>query len=171
MSARPRMLVVGFGNPGRLDDGLGPALAQAVAELGLPDVEVDSDYQLTVEDAAVAAEHDVIVFADADETGPEPFALRRLELGSTRPTFSSHHVSPAGVLALAKDLFGAEPECWLLGIRGYEFNAFGERLSGAARDNLRAALSALSGMLGEGKLIEMRAQATDRAERRRAANE
>ena len=31
-----KALVIGYGNPGRLDDGLGPALAEAVEKLDLP---------------------------------------------------------------------------------------------------------------------------------------
>jgi len=166
-----RILVIGYGNPGRLDDGLGPALAQAMAELNLPGVETDSDYQLTVEDAAQVADYDVVVFADADETGPEPFWLKRLEHGSARPTFSTHHVNPAGVLALAKELFDAEPECWLLGIRGYEFNAFGESISSGAQANLREALGHLTEILREGSINEVRAEGMDASGMRRAANE
>jgi hydrogenase maturation protease len=166
-----RILVIGYGNPGRLDDGLGPALAKAVAELELPGVDTDSDYQLTVDDAADVAGYDLVVFADADETGPEPFWQKRLELGSARPTFSTHHVSPAGVLALAKDLFDAEPECWLLGIRGYEFNAFGEGLSRAAQDNLGEALTQLQESLRRGQLEAIRADGIDASGASRAANE
>jgi hypothetical protein len=51
------------------------------------------------------------------------------------------------VLALAKDLFGAEPETWLLGIRGYEFNEFGEGLSARAATNLAAAMDWARGAL------------------------
>ena len=45
------------------------------------------------------------------------------------------------MLALSRDLFHAEPEAWLLGIRGYEFDEFGERLSGRARANLAQAVT------------------------------
>ena len=34
------MLLLGYGNPGRLDDGLGPALAAQVERLALPGVTV-----------------------------------------------------------------------------------------------------------------------------------
>ena len=134
-----KVLVFGFGNPGRLDDGLGPALIVALERHELPGVTLDSDYQLTVEDAAAAAQHDFALFVDAACTGPEPFALTKLEPGDTL-SFSSHSVSPDGVLALARDLFAARTEAYVLGIRGYEFNEFGERLSVRARDNLAAAL-------------------------------
>ena len=76
-----RVLLFGYGNPGRLDDGLGPALAQAVAEWELPEVTVDCDYQLMVEDSATVAGHESVIFADASLTGREPFFFERLEAG------------------------------------------------------------------------------------------
>jgi hydrogenase maturation protease len=138
--AAAQLLVIGYGNPGRRDDGLGPAFADAVAALDLPGVQVEVDYQLNVEDAAAAAASRRVLFVDADCAGREPFAVRRLAPAAATTSFSTHSVQPEAVLALAKDLFGAEPETWLLGIRGYEFNEFGEGLSARAATNLAAAL-------------------------------
>ena len=144
------VLVIGYGNPGRLDDGLGPALADALAESGIPGLTIESNYQLTVEDAATVAAHDVVVFADASVSGPAPFVFRPVEPRSAM-SFSSHSISPAAVLALARDLFGASTRGHVLGIRGYCFDEFGERLSSRARANLDAALRFLESLLlGEG---------------------
>ena len=136
MTALDETLVLGWGNPGRLDDGLGPALVQSLAALRLPRVVVDSDYQLTMEDAAEVARYRRVLFVDADRTGPAPFSLRRLRPALEGSSFSTHSISAGAVLALSRDLFGAEPEAWLLGIRGYEFDEFGEGLSGGAHANL-----------------------------------
>jgi hydrogenase maturation protease len=134
-----RVLVLGFGNPGRQDDGLGPAFAEAVAAWSLPEVATDANYQLLVEDAEAVARHEVVVFADADASGPGPFSfeglLPRSELG-----FTSHSLGPAAVLALAEELFGARPQAYLLGIRGYEFEGMDETLTAKARVNLEQAL-------------------------------
>ena len=62
-----------------------------------------------------------------------------------RTSFSTHSVAPAAVLALSRDLFGAEPEAWLMGIRGYRFDEFGEELSPGAQRNLLAAIDFLRG--------------------------
>jgi hydrogenase maturation protease len=133
-----KILVLGFGNPGRLDDGLGPALAARLEALGLPGVTVDSDYQLTVEDAAQVAAHDVVIFVDAHVSCAPPFVFLRLQ---PRPSasFSSHSVRPDAVLGLAHTLFGGHTEGYVLGIRGHAFNEFGEHLSPEARANLDAA--------------------------------
>jgi len=152
----PDVLVIGYGNPGRLDDGLGPALARAVEALGLPGVTVDADYQLTVEDAAEVARHEVVVFADADTAGPEPFQVRRISAAAAHVGFSTHSVRPEDVLALAKELFRAEPRAYILGIRGYEFNAFGEALSEKARANLAAAVEYVRSAVREGMFRDAR---------------
>jgi hydrogenase maturation protease len=148
-----KILLIGYGNPGRLDDGLGPALAEAVDKLAIPGVTVDADYQLTPEDAAEIARHDVVIFADADVGGPEPFSFRRIE-PAPAVGFSSHSVQPSAVLGLARELFGARSRGYLLGIRGYAFNEFGESLSDQAQLNLAAALRFLTRTLSDGTFRE-----------------
>ena len=155
------VLLIGFGNPGRLDDGLGPALARAIEKLDLPGVTVDADYQLTVENSAEAAKHRIVIFADADTGGPEPFWLKRIEPSGSGVTFSTHSIDPRAVLALARDLFGAEPEGFLLGIRGYAFNEFGEGLSEKAEANLAAAVRHLTEALRRGTIEEIRPEGGD----------
>jgi len=49
------ILVYGYGNPGRGDDGLGPALVEALELLGATGLDCESDYQLAIEDAACLA--------------------------------------------------------------------------------------------------------------------
>lgn len=146
-----RVFVIGFGNPGRGDDGLGPAFAEAVQLLNLPGVTVDADYQLNVEDAAAIAEHDVVLFVDADATGPAPWSFRRL---APKPemSFSSHSAEPGAVLALAHELFHAPTKGYILGIRGYVFDYFVETLSARAAENLRAALDRFAPLLRERSL-------------------
>ena len=134
-----KVLLFGYGNPGRLDDGLGPAFAEAFEGLDLDNVTVDADYQLTVEDAATIAEYDVAIFVDASVNGAEPFFFEKLEVKSSA-SFSSHSVEPGGILGLAQELFNAETKAYVLGIRGYEFNEFGQWLSDKAKDNLDKAI-------------------------------
>jgi len=133
------VLVIGYGNPGRQDDGLGPALAEAVERLCIPDVTVEAEYQLTVEDAATVALHRYVVFADASVAGREPFFFSRVP-PATHTSFSTHSLEPEAVLALGRDLFQADTKGYALGIRGYRFNEFGEALSDEGQQNLAAAL-------------------------------
>jgi hydrogenase maturation protease len=137
-AAELSVLLIGYGNPGRLDDGLGPALAEAVDALRLPGVTVDIDYQLQPEDAAAIAAHDVVIFADADVGCEGPYRFQRIT-PKRQTSFSSHSTSPRALLALAHEAFGASTAGYILGIRGEAFDDFGEELSPAARANLDAA--------------------------------
>ena len=143
-----KIFVIGYGNPGRLDDGLGPAFASAIADLNISGVSVDSDYQLAVEDAHAIAECDYAVFADASVEGSEPFFFKRVEPEATEG-FSSHILEPPAVMHLAQTLFHSHVKGYILGIRGYEFDAFGEHLSAKAEANLAKALAFLEPVLRE----------------------
>ena len=145
-----KVLLIGFGNPGRLDDGLGPRLAEMLEPLNLPNLTVDSDYQLIVEDAAEVAKYDAVIFTDASTNGAEPFWIKRIYPEATHLSFSSHSVSPQGIVSLAKELFNAEPEAYILGIRGYDFNEFAEKLSPKARENLQAAFEYVTNAMQQG---------------------
>ena len=67
------MYLIGYGNPGRCDDGLGPAFAARIAARDLPGVTVSTDYQLTVDHALEIAQADRVVFADALMRSDAPF--------------------------------------------------------------------------------------------------
>jgi hydrogenase maturation protease len=154
-----RILLIGYGNPGRLDDGLGPALAEKFQTLEsvdavssprfqpLENLTVESNYQLNVEDAAQIAEHDIVIFADASTDAEPPFTFTPVEAEAGGPSFSSHSISAPQLLGMTEELFGKKPEGWMLAIRGVEFNEFGERLSAQAEENLEAAAAFLTDRL------------------------
>src|SRR5687768_11527718 len=111
----PRLLVLGYGNTLRGDDGAGPALAEEVATWGLPGVRALAVQQLLPELAGDLAAVDAVLFVDAALAGgnSEPFTVRAL-----RPQPSSrgitHYGNPSELLALAQGLHGPAPEAWLL---------------------------------------------------------
>ncbi len=151
MSGGRRGLVIGFGNPGRGDDGLGPRLVEAFEERrgqGAAGCDVEAVFQLSLEHAAEVADRRWVVFVDAAAEGGEPFAVSELapepagSAGEARlgAGFSTHDMGPEAVLALAESSFGRRPPAWLLAIRGYRFG-LAEHLSRRATANLRAALA------------------------------
>jgi hydrogenase maturation protease len=145
-AGRPRILILGYGNPGRQDDGLGPAVAAGIDALGWPNVTAYDNYQLNIEDALDVAAHEIVWFVDAAKSGSPPFAVSEL---SPAPTieFTSHIVRPEAILAIAQQCYGATPEAFLLAVRGYDFE-FVEALTPGAADNLRAALAMLTDRIG-----------------------
>ncbi|PZF78935.1 hypothetical protein DK847_03900 [Aestuariivirga litoralis] len=133
-------LLIGYGNPGRGDDGLGPALARRIAARELPGVTVEIDYQLTVEHALLIASAATVVFADAALDADQPFYFRAIEEAGGQ-SLGSHSVSPPDALALARLLFGARTRGFVLGLRGACFGEMAEGLSPTALRSLAAAES------------------------------
>jgi hydrogenase maturation protease len=142
---QPRVLVLGYGNPGRQDDGLGPAVASRIEALGWPNVTAYDNYQLTIEDAVEVAAHDIVWFVDASKAGSSPYGVEALS-ASTGLEFTSHLVRPEAILALASRYYDARPIAYLLGVRGYEFG-FVESFTPAAVDNLELAIDMLTASL------------------------
>ena len=139
-SARP-ILIYGFGNPGRQDDGLGVALVEQIeawaAAEQISGLVFDSNYQLNAEDALAVSGARAVVFVDAAQEGKSPFAFHSL-VSQKEIAFSTHAMSPESVLALAAELYDARPPAWLLAIRGYEWEP-NEAPAAAAQANLAAA--------------------------------
>lgn len=125
--------LIGYGNPGRGDDGLGPAFAARVGDV--PGLSVSTDYQLTVDHALLVAEAEQVVFVDASISCDTSFSFGPIERSETGDV-SSHSLAPGAVLALSATLFGTAPEAYVLGIAGYEFGQVCEGLSAKARANL-----------------------------------
>ena len=142
-------LVLGYGNPGRQDDGLGVACVEALERWAAaerrPGLVFDSNYQLNIEDALTVAGHDGVLFVDATRAPVARFALRRIA-PLAAATFSTHAMNPETVLALCAELYDKRPAAWLLTIqgRGWEPNA---AMTAEARANLAAALSFIKAFL------------------------
>lgn len=139
MTIQPSILLIGIGNPGRQDDGLGPACAGRFEREDYTHLRVEANYQLAIEDAADIARHQTVIFIDAAVDGPEPFAFEPVAPG-IKGSFTSHILEPETVMAAARDLFNAAPEAYTMRIRGYEFDEFGEDMSPRASQNLEAAV-------------------------------
>ncbi|SON53968.1 hydrogenase maturation protease [Hartmannibacter diazotrophicus] len=146
-SPQARHLVIGYGNPGRQDDGLGPAAARAIEALGWPHVTTLDNYQLTLEDTLEIVNHDVVWFVDATIDGDEPCRIEPLE-PAFDITFTSHLLKPEALIAIAEQQFGKRPAAFLVGIRGYAFE-FAEGLTERAEENLTAAVALLSCRIGQ----------------------
>ncbi len=137
-SAPPRILLYGYGNPGRQDDGAGVVLVEELATWGRagnrPWLTFDTNYQLNAEDALAASKQDVVIFADASRDQPEGFRFQALH-PAPAVSFSTHAMTPESVLALALQLYGANPAAYMLSIRGFEWEPNGV-LTGEARKNV-----------------------------------
>ncbi len=146
------ILLIGYGNPGRCDDGLGPLFADAISQIDIPNVIVQTDYQLQIEDAMDAAAHDVVILADASVSGSD-VVFEHLEPDGNA-SFSTHSVSPSALMSMVKEHFNVTPHAYLLTMRGYEFNEYHEGLSEKAQANLNKAVAFLTPILQQRSLSE-----------------
>lgn len=133
-----KLLLFGYGNPGRGDDGLGPELIERIAQLRLDDVECQNDMQLQVEHVTDLDGCDQVLFVDADMSCAEPFDFS--EIGAIKDdSYTSHAISPTALLHAYRQVYRKDaPPAFLLRIRGYGFE-LGDPLSDKATANLEAA--------------------------------
>jgi hydrogenase maturation protease len=140
-----KILVYGYGNPGRQDDGLGIFLADLVEkwalEEGLEAIDTDSNYQLNIEDAYNLNHYDMVFYADASIEEIDNYKLEELK-PKLNTNFSMHSVSPAFVLGLCKEIYNEIPDSYLLHIKGYEWE-FMEDMTDKAETNLHLAFDCI----------------------------
>jgi hydrogenase maturation protease len=136
-----QILIYGYGNPGREDDGLGIAMVKRLEdwskESGLTGLAFDSNYQLNIEDAEIISDKDLVIFADASTEDIEDFLLTEVT-GESEVSFTTHAASPGYIVKLCEELFGKCPRVLLLHIKGYQWE-FKEGLSEKAEYNLQKA--------------------------------
>ncbi|MEI6278142.1 MAG: hydrogenase maturation protease [Verrucomicrobiae bacterium] len=125
------LLVIGYGNTLRGDDGVGPRVAEAVEALHLPGVRTLVCQQLSPEHAASMALADTVIFVDAAVDAPKEVQFRQLEPGDT-PQLMAHAADPRTMLALSRDVFGHVPQAWWLTIPAEKME-FSEDLTPAAQ--------------------------------------
>ncbi|HLP75443.1 MAG TPA: hydrogenase maturation protease [Candidatus Paceibacterota bacterium] len=135
---RRDILVIGYGNTLRSDDGVGPGVADAVSALNLPGVRVITCHQLTPELASDVSQTREVIFVDASVEPVPRLQMRRLEPAAASQILA-HAADPKTLLALARDVFGHCPTAWWLTIPIRNMD-FGERLSDEAAEGLRAAV-------------------------------
>ena len=132
------ILVIGYGNLLRSDDGVGAKVAEAVGELQLPGVEVLVCQQLSPEHAEAISRASTVVFVDAAVDASKDVQLRKLEPNESSQLMA-HAADPRTMLALARDVFGHCPKAWWLTIPAAKLD-FGHDLSPAAREGFEKAI-------------------------------
>lgn len=141
-----RDLVVGYGNPLRGDDGLGwHAAAALAADPRLADADVLARHQLTPELAEDIANARLAVLIDAS-LGDTPGRVSIREVAPASGPSWSHHLRPEDVVGLARALFGAAPQVFLVTVAGARFG-YGTQLSPAVSDSLPRVLTVVEAAL------------------------
>ena len=110
-------LMIGYGNPLRCDDGIGPYLAATLGD----GWQILTSIQLTPELAEPISRAKQVVFLDAAHGDtPGEVVCRWVEPLPANGAFS-HTVTPASLLASAQTLYGAAPVAVLVTVTGASF--------------------------------------------------
>jgi hydrogenase maturation protease len=138
-----KILIYGYGNPGRQDDGIGERFVKLTDEWieqeQLTGISTDCNYQLNIEDAATIADFDIVVFVDASVVEEvTEFKLETIQPNDATIEFTMHAVSTSYVVDLCQKLYGKTPQAYVLHIKAYEFD-FIEELTPKASENLNVA--------------------------------
>lgn len=140
------LLVVGYGNPLRRDDGLGPFVAKSIADWQISGVRVCIAHQLTPELADEIWSLSRVLFTDASYDA-RTAQLMKIQAVPGYPRLG-HTGDPGHLLALTEAIYGRAPAAWLLTLPGRDFD-FGEGLSTTAREAATAALEWLRPWLSQ----------------------
>lgn len=140
-----KILVIGIGNTGRQDDGLGWLVIDHILK-DYKGVDKEYRYQLQIEDAELASHYSKVFFVDATkEQIDKGYYLKKCK-ASIRHGVSSHALHPETIMGLTNDLYDNYPEAFILGIQGYQWE-LEIGISEKAKNNLKKAIEALSKML------------------------
>jgi hydrogenase maturation protease len=136
--AAASVLIIGFGNALRGDDGLGPAAARRLARTyaACPAVQVLECHQLLPELAEPVSRADLLVLIDAcQDAPPGHINCRQLDVepaGAPGARPFNHDLDPAALLNMSHRLFGSAPRrTFVCTVGGAEFG-FVDRLSPSA---------------------------------------
>ena len=146
MNKTASTLVFTWGNPSRGDDALGCLFHDALIHDNFEDVEVLTDFQLQIEHCTDLENRKRVIFVDADMTLSSNYSLKKITPDSSQ-AFTTHAMAPQSLMHVCTKVNTTGlPECWLLQIRGYDFE-LGKSLSQAAKNNLDLALAAIRSLI------------------------
>ncbi len=148
----PRVLLIGYGNPLREDDGIG---WHAVEEMvngrwAMVNLQCMAMHQLLPELAEPISQADLVIFVDAAVAG-RPGEIRRIELApeAEQAGAFSHQLGPAGLLESARVLYGRFPPATLFTVTAAQMG-YGQQLSTPVAAALPGLLRQIAARIQEG---------------------
>lgn len=140
---REQILVIGYGNTLRSDDGAGQIVANKVEAWNLHFARAIAVQQLTPELAEDISQAQLVIFIDAypvDKNAQQNFLkIMRIFPDEKPENFSAHISDPRSLLALSQTLYHHSPPAWWLLIPAVNFD-FGEELSPITSQGVAEAL-------------------------------
>ncbi len=111
------ILIIGIGNSGRSDDGLGWLMLDAIKKKFL-NAELLYRYQLHIEDAELLSHYGTVIFVDATKEETKNGFYFKPCYPNNGIGLTSHILEPETILWLEHQLYKTEPATFILGIEG-----------------------------------------------------
>ncbi len=134
-----KVLIIGIGNSGREDDGLGWAFLDDIYQVLPTNFDIEYRYQLQIEDTELITHYQKVYFIDAyKKPTKKGFFFKDCAPKDTH-SFSTHSLSPETILFLTNSIYNKNPIGFVMGISGESFQ-LKIGITDVARSNLKDAL-------------------------------
>lgn len=148
-SRNDTILVIGYGNTLRRDDGAGYLLARDLHDENLPGLHCVMTHQLTPEMSALVAEASEVIFVDAYPCPDAPESAETIYRSihpAERASGEKHYIerrithgcSPERLMDMTRQLYVSQPPASLIAIPGFNFT-LGEEISSVTRQKMHEA--------------------------------
>lgn len=123
------VLIIGYGNPLRGDDGIGWQVVDQLAKLAGDSTKVLTVHQLTPELAEPISEANLVIFIDACYEGQPGSWTCETVYPDPKPLDAyTHYLTPMNLLSYAQAMHGASPKALLISVAASSFDC-GQELS------------------------------------------
>jgi hydrogenase maturation protease len=141
--------LVGFGNPQRRNDGIGPYIVRRLKTILKSQNKIGFLIVRHPEPSIVAELQGAgrILFVDATiKALAKGWQINRIEPALDMLPYTTHHFTPMVILGIMQQLYGQSPPAWVLTVEGCDFG-FGCSLTSTAKERARAAIAAIVGFV------------------------
>lgn len=150
------VLVIGYGNTLRSDDGAGQVVAEKIGQCELPGVRSLAVHQLTPELTDDIAQADTVIFIDAVATSAEnPVSLKieQIQAQDDHPNFG-HSCNPRSLLSWTQVLYGKVTKAYWVLIPAVHLD-FGEEFSDITQRGIDASLNQVKQLISSSTLLNI----------------
>lgn len=144
------ILIFGYGNSGRQDDGIGIEMVKQIKSVLAKKTNVNMHYyfdtQLNMEDALRISDMDIVFFIDASAEEIKSVTISKIYPSEPKSCFSFHSFSPGFILKLCQKIYKKSPKVFLVLVKGYKWDVK-EGLSFKGRENMAEAINRMIKLL------------------------
>ncbi len=141
MSKESKILIIGYGNTLRGDDGVGYKIAEIIEQWNLDNITSLSVHQLTPDLAEKISQADTVIFIDAipvTDINTAEIDIKTISINSKINNLG-HHNNPEQLLSLTQAIYQKVPQAYWILVPAINFN-FSEEFSPTTQKYVTLAL-------------------------------